>query len=160
MVRLRPLQLLAATIGGGSVLVALARIFMDPTVRMPSVLEVAVVLLTLLGVGLLMNRVGYHVPALPQGLPRENAFETSMRYFSSTTVLRAALAEAPIFVALLLSALGTRSWLLLLLALPGVGALFWVHVWPSARTAAAVEGGLEREGAESHLSETLGFVAT
>ena len=33
------------------------------------------------------------------------------------------------------------------------------HAWPSPRTAAAVEKGLEAEGAESHLSETLGFRA-
>ena len=50
-----------------------------------------------------------------------------------------------------------HSWLTLLIALPGGLALFWIHAWPSPRTAAALEESLEADGAESYLSEVLGF---
>jgi hypothetical protein len=155
--RLRPLQLLTGTIGAGAVLVALARIFMDPSAPMPSLWQVGAVALALLGAAVLLRQVGYAVPSLPTGLPEENAAETSIRYFSSTTVLRAAICEAPLFVGLLVSVLTPHTWLPLALALPGSVALFWVHAWPSERTASAVEEGLERDGAKSHLAETLGL---
>lgn len=155
--RLRPLQLLTVTIGGGTVMFTGARIVLDPQVRTPSLVSVVLVLAALVLAALAIRVFGYAVPSLPTGLPRANAFETSLRYFASTTVLRAALSEGPFFVAFFLSLLEPRSWPLLLLVLPGVGALFWIHAWPSARTAAAVEAGLERDGAQSFLRETLGL---
>ena len=155
--KLRPLQLLTVVIGAGTLMCAGARILIEPQVRTPSLLAVGVVLVALLGAAWAIRAYGYNVPSLPLGLPRTNAFETSLRYFASTTVLRASLAEAPFFVALFLSVFEPRSWLLLVVALPGVLTLFWLHAWPSARTAVAVEAGLEREGAESYLHETLGL---
>lgn len=155
--RLRMLQLLTGTIAGGAVLVALARVFIDPAAPWPTWWQLAVVVLALLGSAVLLRQVGYAVPALPEGLPHENAAETSVRYFSSTTVLRAALCEAPVFIALFVSVLPPRSWLPLVLAVPGAVALFWTHAWPSERTATAVAEGLEREGAQSHLAEALGL---
>lgn len=157
--RLRPIQLLTGTIAGGAILVALARIFLDPAAPMPAWWQVAVVAVALLGAAMTIRRVGYSVPSLPLGLPEDNAAETSLRYFSSTTVLRAAICEAPVFVALFVSVLPPRGWLPLALALPGAVALFWVHAWPSERTVAAVEEGLERDGARSHLGERLGLRA-
>lgn len=126
----------------------------------PSWLAVGIVLASIVAATALIMLFGYSVPSLPQGLPRENAARTSLRYFGSTTVLRSAVAETPVLVAFAVSFLVTpRSWLPLLMALPVTVALFWWHAWPSPRTAAAVEKGLEAEGAESHLSETLGFRA-
>jgi hypothetical protein len=155
--RLRPLQLLTGTIGIGAVLVVLARVFIDPAAPMPSLWQIGVVALALFGAAVLLRQVGYAVPSLPRGLPEENAAETSVRYFSSTTVLRAAICEAPVFVGLFVSVLTPHTWLPLALALPGSVALFWVHAWPSARTVAAVAEGLERDGARSHLAEALGL---
>ncbi len=155
--RLRMLQLLTGTIGGGAVLVALARIFIDTDAPWPAWWQLAIVVLVLLGAAVLLRQVGYAVPALPHGLSRDDAAETSMRYFSSTTVLRAAICEAPVFVALFVSVMAPRSWLLLVLAVPGAAALFFTHAWPSERTASAVAEGLERDGAPSHLVEALGL---
>ncbi|WP_347351287.1 hypothetical protein [Intrasporangium sp.] len=155
--RLRMLQLLAATIAGGAALVAVARVLVDTTAPWPAWWQLALVVLALLAAALLIRQVGYAVPALPHGLPDENAAATSVRYFSSTTVLRAAICEMPVFVALFVSILPPRTWLPLVLAVPGAAALFWIHAWPSARTAAAVVEGLEREGASSHLVEALGL---
>lgn len=157
--RLRPMQLLTVTIGAGTVMFTGARIVVDPQVRTPPALFIAVVLVALLGAAAAIHFFGYSVPALPTGLPRENAVETSLRYFASTTVLRAALSEVPFFLAFFLSLLEPRSWLLVLVVIPGVLALFWIHAWPSARTAAAIEDELERGGAESFLSAALGFPA-
>ena len=124
------------------------RIIVDPSAPMPSPWAVAIVLATLVGSATLIRCVGYAVPALPHGLPRENAEATSLRYFTSTTILRTALAEAPVLVAFACSFVFTpHSWLTLLIALPGGLALFWIHGWPSPRTAAAVEAGLEADGA-------------
>lgn len=155
--RLRMLQLLTGTIGGGAVLVALARVFIDTAAPWPAWWQLGLVVVALLGSAVLIRQVGYAVPALPRGLPEENAAETSMRYFSSTTVLRAAICETPVFIALFVSVLPPRSWLPLVLAVPGAAALFWTHAWPSARTATAIAEGLEREGAPSHLPEALGL---
>lgn len=155
---LRPIQMVCVAVGMGAPMLSAVRILVDPAAPMPSPWAVALVLATLVAAAVLIRWVGYAVPSLPLGLPRENAEATSLRYFTSTTTLRTALAEAPVLVAFAASFLFTpHTWLPLLIALPGGFALFWVHAWPSPRTAAAVEAGLEADGAESHLSEALGF---
>lgn len=141
-------------------MVTAMRVLVDPEPVPPSWLAVGIVLASIVGATALIMLFGYSVPSLPQGLPRENAARTSLRYFGSTTILRSAIAETPVLVAFAVSFLVTpHSWLPLLMALPVTVALFWWHAWPSPRTAAAVERGLEAAGAESHLSETLGFRA-
>lgn len=155
---LRPIQMVSVIVGMGALMLSAVRILVDPSAPMPSWAATAVVLLSLVASALLITFVGYTVPSLPNGLPRENAETTSLRYFTSTTTLRTALAEAPVLVAFVVSfTFEPHSWLTLLIALPGSLALFWVHAWPSPRTAAAVEKGLEADGAESWLSESLGF---
>ena len=155
---LRPIQMVSVAVGMVALMLSAVRILVDPSAPMPSPWAVGIVLATLVGSATLIRYVGYAVPALPHGLPRENAETTSLRYFTSTTTLRTALAEAPVLVAFACSFVFTpHSWLTLLIALPGGLALFWVHGWPSPRTAAAVEAGLEADGAESWLSEALGF---
>lgn len=157
---LRPIQMVAVAVGMGALMVSAVRIVVDPAAPLPSPWAVALVLVTLVGSAALIRYVGYAVPSLPHGLPRENAEATSLRYFTSTTTLRTALAEAPVLVAFACSfAFTPHTWLPLVIALPGGLALFWVHGWPSARTAAAVEAGLEADGAESYLSEALGLVS-
>lgn len=155
---LRPIQMISGIVGMGALMISAVRILVDPSAPMPSPWAIGLVLLTLVGSAVLIRVVGYSVPALPLGLPRENAETTSLRFFTSTTTLRSAMAEAPVLVAFAASfAFVPHSWLPLLIALPGGIALFWVHAWPSPRTAAAVEEGLEADGAESYLSEALGF---
>lgn len=155
---LRPIQLVCVAVGMGALMISVVRILVDPSAPVPSVAAIAIVLVALLGAALLITYVGYSVPALPLGLPRENAETTSLRFFTSTTVLRTALAEAPVLVAFAVSfAFTPHSWLPLAIALPGALALFWLHAWPSPRTAAATERGLEADGAKSYLSEALGF---
>ena len=155
---LRPVQMVSGVVGIGALMLSAVRIAVDPSAPMPSAPAIGIVLLALVGSSVLIRRVGYSVPALPLGLPRENAEATSLRYFTSTTTLRTAIAEAPVLVAFAVSfAFTPHSWLTLLIALPGGLALFWLHAWPSPRTATAVEAGLEADGAESYLSEALGF---
>ncbi|HEY9496154.1 MAG TPA: hypothetical protein VIR15_14960 [Intrasporangium sp.] len=161
---LRPLQLLSAAIGMGALMLSATRILVDlpvnPEPVPPSWMAVGIVLASVVAATGVIVVFGYSVPSLPMGLPRENAARTSLHYFGSTTVLRSAVAEMPVLVAFAVSFLVTpHSWLPLLVALPVSAALFWWHAWPSPRTAAAVEKGLEAEGAESFLSETLGFRA-
>lgn len=157
---LRPIQMVAVAVGMGALMISAVRIIVDPSAPLPSPWAVALVLVALVGSATLIRYVGYAVPSLPHGLPRENAESTSLRYFTSTTTLRTALAEAPVLVAFACSfAFTPHTWLPLVIALPGGLALFWVHGWPSPRTAAAVEAGLEADGAESYLSEALGFVS-
>jgi hypothetical protein len=141
-------------------MVTAMRILVDPEPVQPSWLAVGIVVAAVIVATAGITLFGYSVPSLPAGLPRENAARTSLRYFGSTTVLRSAIAETPVLVAFAVSFLvSPHSWLPLLVALPVTGALFWWHAWPSPRTAAAVEKGLEAAGAKSHLSETLGFRA-
>ena len=155
---LRPIQMVSVMVGKGALMLSAVRIIVEPSAPMPSPLAIAIVLVALVGSASLIRRIGYTVPALPHGLPRENAETTSLRFFTSTTILRSALAEAPVLVAFAVSfAFNPHSWLTLLIALPGGLALFWIHAWPSPRTAAALEEGLEADGAESYLSEVLGF---
>lgn len=155
---LRPIQLVSASVAMGALMITIVRIFVDPSAPLPSALAIAVVVVALVGVAAAITYVGYSVPALPLGLPRENAEATSVRFFASTTVLRTALAEVPVLVAFAVSfAFTPHSWLTLAIALPGSLALFWLHAWPSQRTATATERGLEADGAKSYLSEALGL---
>lgn len=150
--------MVSAIVGVGSLMVTAVRIIIDPAAPMPSLLSIAVVLVALVASATSIRMVGYAVPSLPPGLPRENAEATSLRYFTSTTILRTAMAEVPVLVAFLVSfAIEPRSWLPLLIALPGSVALFWLHAWPSPRTAAAMEAALEAGGAKSYLREALGY---
>ncbi|MCU1539008.1 MAG: hypothetical protein JWP82_3359 [Humibacillus sp.] len=155
---LRTVQMVSGMVGMGALMLSAVRVIVDPAAPVPSVLAIAIVVVALLGSALLIRRVGYAVPALPQGLPRENAEAMSLRFFTSTTILRTALAETPVLVAFAVSfAFTPHSWLTLLIALPGGLALFWLHAWPSPRTAAALAEALEADGAESHLGEVLGL---
>ena len=96
---LRPIQMVSAMVGMGALMLSAVRVIVEPAAPMPSALAIAIVLVALVGSALLIRRVGYSVPALPHGLPRENAEATSLRFFTSTTILRTALAEAPVLVA-------------------------------------------------------------
>jgi hypothetical protein len=155
---LRPIQMVSAMVGIGAVMITVVRIFVDPSAPMPSVAAIVIVLVALVASAVLIRLVGYTVPALPRDLGPEQAASASLSSFTSTTTLRTAIAEAPVLVAFAVSfSFQPHSWLPLLIALPGALALWWLHAWPSARTAAALEDALEREGAKSHLSETLGF---
>ncbi len=155
---LRPIQMVSAMVGIGAVMITVVRIFVDPSAPMPSVAAILIVLVALVASAVLIRLVGYTVPALPPSITPEQAASASLRAYTSTTTLRTAIAEAPVLVAFAVSfTFQPHSWLPLLIALPGALALWWLHAWPSARTAAALEDALEREGGESHLSETLGF---
>lgn len=155
---LRPIQMVSAMVGIGAVMITVVRIFVDPSAPVPSLVAIAIVLVALVASAVLIRLVGYTVPALPADTSPEHAASASLRAFTSTTTLRTAIAEAPVLVAFAVSfTFVPHSWLPLLIALPGALALWWLHAWPSARTAAALEDALERDGAESHLSETLGF---
>jgi hypothetical protein len=155
---LRPVQMVSLMVGTGAVMITIVRIFVDPSAPLPSVPAIAIVLVALVASALLIRLVGYSVPPLPTGVSPEHASAVSLRHFTSTTTLRTAIAETPVLVAFAVSfAFSPHSWLPLLIALPGALALFWLHAWPSPRTAAALEENLEAGGAESHLSETLGF---
>lgn len=155
---LRPIQMVSAMVGIGAVMVSVVRILVDPAAPMPSPLAIGIVLAVLLASAVLIRLVGYKVPPLPADISPEQAASASLSTFTSTTTLRTAIAETPVIVAFAVSfALEPRSWLPLLIALPGSIALFWLHAWPSRRTAAALEHSLEADGVESHLSEALGF---
>jgi hypothetical protein len=150
--------MVSAMVGVGAVMITVMRIFVDPSAPMPSVLAMAIVLVVLVASAVLIRLVGYSVPPLPEGLSPEQAVSASLRHYTSTTTLRTAIAEAPVLVAFAVSfTFQPHSWLPLLIALPGALALWWLHAWPSPRTAAALEESLEANGTESHLSESLGF---
>ncbi len=109
---LRPIQMVSVAVGMGALMLSAVRILVDPSAPLPSPWAVGIVLATLVGSATLIRYVGYAVPALPHGLPRENAEATSLRYFTSTTTLRTALAEAPVLVAFACSFVFTpHSWL-------------------------------------------------
>jgi hypothetical protein len=157
---LRPVQMVSAMVGIGAVMVTVVRVLVDPAAPMPSLVAIGIVLVALLAAAVLIRMIGYSVPALPRDISPEHAISASLRSFTSTTTLRTAIAETPVIIAFAVSfAFEPHSWLPLLIALPGSFALFWLHAWPSRRTAAAAEAALEADGAKSHLSETLGFRA-
>lgn len=155
---LRALKFVVGALAAGPVMVGIVRVFVEPEVVSPSALAVIVAVVALLGAALAVRYIGYNLPALPGGLPVANAATTSVREFSSSTILRAAICEVPMIIAVLISfALPPRSWLPLLVALPGSLLLFWLHAWPSPRTVAASEEALERDGAKSYLGEAFGM---
>ena len=130
-----------------------------PGHRCPRLLAVAIVLVTVVAVDAAhpARRLRGPRPA-PRPPPRERRARRACASSPPRRPAHRAVAEAPVLVAFAVSFLVTpHSWLPLLVALPVRPALFWWHAWPSPRTAAAVEEGLEADGAESHLSETLGF---
>ena len=156
---LRPIQMVSVAVGMGALMLSAVRILVDPSAPMPSPWAVGIVLATLVASATLIRYVGYAVPALPHGLPRENAETTSLRYFTSTTTLRTALAEAPVLVAFACSFVFTpHSWLTAAHRAAGrPGALLDPRVAVGRARLPLSRPASRPTARESWLSEALGF---
>ncbi|HSV41513.1 MAG TPA: hypothetical protein VLI04_22305 [Nocardioidaceae bacterium] len=111
----------------------------------------AVVLLTLIGA------VGYRTAAIVAGTPEEQARTTSLRAFQTALILRFALCEPIVLIALVLGFVTDQGGFLLYVVGVAVAAPgMYVHVLPSERAVARIQESLEREGGLSYLRQALG----
>src|SRR3954451_21926601 len=74
---LRPIQMVSVAVGMGALMLSAVRILVDPSAPLPSPWAVGIVRAALVASAALIRYVGYALPALPHGLPRENAEATS-----------------------------------------------------------------------------------
>ncbi len=112
--------------------------------------------LALVGAGFAAAHVvGYRAPAIEPGTSAEQAGRESLQRFQTMLVLRFAMTEAPLLVALALSfALDHGPWPYLVAVVPGALSLAF-HTWPGRRTVGRTRAALESRGARSYLDEAL-----
>ena len=145
------LRIIVGAMAGGLVLVSLVGVILTGLDETPEPLWMGVwAVAALAAVGAALT-VGFRVPALD---PSDRDVEMRGRAaLQTSTILRAALTEAPGILGLALSFV-TMSGYLALLGLLAVPVMLWLS-WPSRSNVARLEQALDAKGARSGLSEAV-----
>ena len=145
------LRIIVGAMAGGLVLVSLVGVILNGLDETPEPLWMGVwAVAALAAVGAALT-VGFRVPALD---PSDRDVEMRGRAaLQTSTILRAALTEAPGILGLALSFV-TMSGYLALLGLLAVPVMLWLS-WPSRSNVARLEQALDAKGARSGLSEAV-----
>lgn len=145
------LRIIVGAMAGGLVLVSLVGVILTGLDETPEPLWLGVwAVAALAAVGAALT-VGFRVPALD---PSDRDVEMRGRAaLQTSTILRAALTEAPGILGLALSFV-TMSGYLALLGLLAVPVMLWLS-WPSRSNVARLEQALDAKGARSGLSEAV-----
>lgn len=116
----------------------------------PPVFAVVIIALWLAGAFLAAETFGYRTTALPTDLPPEDAARIAAQRFRVTLMMRLAIAESPILVALVFAFVFGNVWIYVFALVLGLPMMIFVS-WPGARTVDRVRAYLEAEGARSFL---------
>ena len=145
------LRIIVGAMAGGLVLVSLVGVILTGLDETPEPLWMGVwAVAALAAVGAALT-VGFRVPALD---PSDRDVEMRGRAaLQTSTILRAALTEAPGILGLAVSFV-TMSGYLALLGLLAVPVMLWLS-WPSRSNVARLEQALDAKGARSGLSEAV-----
>jgi hypothetical protein len=158
---LRQVQTLAGAVMGSLVMIAIALGIAFPEgarFDAPPLWLIAAQVLAAIAVHVVVEAVGYRVPAIDPGTREAEARTISVRAFTSGTVLRIGLCEsialASVAAAFLVDSGGYAGFL--------TGAaislvLMAVHAWPGAGPIEKTRASLERDGGRSFLREQLGL---
>ncbi len=152
---IQTLKMLVGAVVGALFLMAVALSFVltfgPPS---PGVLVILLVLGVLSHV--LIENVGYRATAVPLDLDATAARNRAVTVFRSTLMMRLAMAESVAFFGLVFTFMG-RTVLAYDLGAAISVLLLALHVWPSRRSVGRVVANLEKDGAQTGLSELLGF---
>jgi hypothetical protein len=111
-----------------------------------------------LAIHLVLDAVGYRVPAVRPGTPTDEAQRTGVAAYTSRTVLRLALSESVALASLaLVFVLGGHQWLGYVSGAVVSLVLLAVHVWPWSRPIDRTLAGLQLDGARVPLREAFGL---
>ena len=149
--------MLAISISTAPVVMLVAVLVVVPPDGTEPSLPVLLGVLALVGLGFLLAQgIGYRVPALPAGLDEAEARRRSLVAFQTRQLVRVALTEIPVVVAVALTfVLDEGPWPMVVATVAGVPAMLY-HLLPSRRVVDRVRLGLESGGARSYLPEALG----
>ncbi len=152
---LQTLKMLVGAVVGALFLMAVALSFV---LGFGPPAPVIILILLLLGVlaHVLIENVGYRAPAIPLDLEATAARNRASAVFSRTLMMRLAIAESVALFGLVFAFVG-RTVLAYDLGAAVSVLLLALHVWPSRRSVDRVVANLEKDGAQSGLSELLGF---
>lgn len=118
------------------------------------------VYLAIVALGLVMavlvQTVGYRVPAIPPGLAPAQAHPLAFRAYQQSMILRFALSEVVAIVSIAV-VFAVQSDTVLPYVVGAVIALglMAVHVWPGTRVIDRVQRRLDRDGGRSDLAQVL-----
>ena len=154
---LRSLRVLVGGVAGGIAVMALALAFIL-TFSPPPTVAVAGLLALGIAVHLVARVVGYRASPVPRRAAPEVASAQAMRVFRSLLMLRMAMSESVVLVAMVLAFVTpARSWFLVALGAALSLLLLALHVWPSRSTGERVVASLESDGAVTGLGAVLGW---
>lgn len=116
----------------------------------PPVYAVVVVALWLAGAFLFAETFGYRTTALPTDLPPDEAARLAAQRFRATMLLRLAVTESPILLALAFSFAFDNLWTYVFAFVLGLPMMAFA-TWPGQRTFEKARGYLEADGGRSYL---------
>lgn len=104
----------------------------------------------------LMLAFGHRVSALPPSTGSDDAARFGMTQFQTTLFVRLAIAEIPVLISLVM-VFATEDASLVTYAIGAVASLLLhaLYAFPSRASIARVEERLDRDGGQSHLSQSL-----
>ncbi len=152
---IQTLKMLVGAVVGALFLMAVALSFVlgfGP----PSPGVIVVLLLLGLFAHVLIEKVGYRAPPVPVDLDATAARNRGIAVFRSTLMMRLAMGESVAMFGLVFAFVG-RTVLAYDLGAAISVLLLALHVWPSRRSVDRVVASLEKDGAQTGLSELLGF---
>ncbi|WP_020575592.1 hypothetical protein [Actinopolymorpha alba] len=120
----------------------------------PALWAPVAILVLALAAFVLAESVGFAVPAIPAGTPREEAQGTAVNAWRARTMLRFAIVETVPMIGLVLSFVTLSRWPYLLALVLGLPLLAY-ELLPTRRTIAKLQAQLERDGGVSYLPEGL-----
>lgn len=104
----------------------------------------------------LIPSVGYKLEPLASGTEPHDARRLAQGRFQAATILRFALAEAPVLIGIVLAFLDTSYLFYVLGAVIGLTLMF-LHVWPSRKVVERSAELLEANGVDSGLRSEFGY---
>ena len=152
------MRTVVTSVMGGLVLVAFALWFVfDDRADMPDLLWLGIVLALGAAAAGLINRVGFHTPAVSPAATTDESAQQSRASFQAGTITRMAMAEMPAIAAIALAFVAQDGgYVLYLLGAVISLSLLAVYALPTDGTIARTQRSLEREGGSADLASALG----
>lgn len=157
------LRILTASLLGAPVIIGLVLAFVGSSdsdenwlTATPDPVFAGILLVAGVALFALVPAIGYKLEPIAPGTGPEDARRVAQGRFQAATILRFAVAEAPVLIGIVLAFLDGSYLLYVIGAVVGL-ALMFLHVWPSRKVVERSAELLEAKGVDSGLRAEFGY---